>query len=95
VLHTLNPRLFPDTLAWIAEHAEDKLIFFDAPFLPLVKALAPKLPNVKAWVCMVDEQRMPAAEADAIPGLLNYEVLMKGPCVGVGVCGGGGWWWWW
>ena len=36
VLHTLNPRLHPDQVVWIADHAEDQILFFDLTFLPLV-----------------------------------------------------------
>ena len=40
VLHTINPRLHPDQIAWIANHAEDQVLFFDLTFLPLVEAIA-------------------------------------------------------
>lgn len=59
---------------------QDKAIFFDLPFLPLVQALQPKLPNIKAWVCMADEKSMPAAGAGAGADgdVLNYEALVNG-----------------
>src|ERR1700756_2079729 len=38
VLHTINPRLHPDQVAWIADHAEDRILFFDLTFLPFVEA---------------------------------------------------------
>jgi 3-(methylthio)propionyl---CoA ligase len=74
VLHTINPRLFPEQIAWIANHAEDQILFFDNTFLPLVEALAPQLKSVKAFVMMTDRAHVPA---DAkIPGLMCYEDLL-------------------
>lgn len=52
VCHTINPRLFPDQLVYIITHAEDRIIFFDATFLPLVDGLRDKLPDVEAFVLM-------------------------------------------
>src|ERR1700761_1763812 len=46
VLHTINPRLHPDQIAWIANHAEDRLVFFDATFWPIAQAVAGKCPTV-------------------------------------------------
>ena len=43
VLHTLNPRLHPDQVVWIADHAEDQVLFFDLTFLPLVEAIASRV----------------------------------------------------
>ena len=47
VLHTVNPRLHPDQMAWIVNHAEDEVMCFDMSFLPLIKAIAPKCPTVR------------------------------------------------
>src|SRR4051794_17839179 len=74
VLHTLNPRLHPDQVVWIAEHAEDKVVFFDLSFLPLIEAVAHRLDTVKAFVAMTDRSRMPASTS--IPNLLCYEDLV-------------------
>ncbi len=52
VCHTVNPRLFPQELLYIMDHAEDRMIFFDQTFLPLVQALRSKLPKVEAWILM-------------------------------------------
>ena len=60
-LHTLNPRLLPDQLAYIANHAEDTALFFDLTFLPLVEAIAPRCQTVQAFVLMTDREHMPAA----------------------------------
>ena len=74
VLHTLNPRLHPDQLVWIADHAEDRILFFDLTFLPLVEAVASRVKTIKAFVLMSDRAHMPAATK--IPNLLCYEELI-------------------
>ena len=75
VLHTLNPRLHPDQVAWIADHAEDRVLFFDVTFLPLVEAIAQRLGTVRHFVAMTDRSHMPATTT--IPGLLCYEDLIE------------------
>jgi acyl-CoA synthetase (AMP-forming)/AMP-acid ligase II len=74
VLHTLNPRLHPDQVVWIADHAEDQVLFFDLSFLPLIEAIAPRVKTIKAFVVMTDRARLPAQSA--IPNLLCYEDLI-------------------
>ncbi|HET8745899.1 MAG TPA: 3-(methylthio)propionyl-CoA ligase [Ramlibacter sp.] len=74
VLHTLNPRLHADQLVWIANHAEDEVLFFDLTFLPLVEAAAPRLRTVRSFVAMTDRAHMPASST--LPGLLCYEELL-------------------
>jgi len=59
VLHTINPRLHPDQVAWIADHAEDRVLFFDLTFLPLVEAIASRVKTIKAFVAMTDRAHMP------------------------------------
>jgi 3-(methylthio)propionyl---CoA ligase len=75
VLHTLNPRLHPDQVVYIADHAEDQVLFFDLTFWPLVKAVAARCKTVRHWVAMTDRAHMPA-DADAVPGLLCFEELI-------------------
>jgi 3-(methylthio)propionyl---CoA ligase len=75
VLHTLNPRLHPDQVVWIADHAEDQVLFFDLSFLPLIEAIANRTKTVKAFVAMTDRQHMPAHSA--VPNLLCYEELLE------------------
>ena len=65
VLHTLNPRLHPDQVVWIADHAEDQVLFFDLTFLPLIEAIAARVKTIKAFVAMTDRAHMPASEQDA------------------------------
>ncbi|NML44091.1 fatty-acid--CoA ligase [Ramlibacter sp. G-1-2-2] len=74
VLHTLNPRLHPDQVVWIADHAEDQVLFFDLTFLPLVEAVASRVKTIKAFVLMTDRARMPAKTS--VPNLLCYEDLL-------------------
>ena len=77
VLHTLNPRLHPEQLAYIANHAEDSVLCFDMTFLPLVQAVAAKLTTVKHFVAMTSREHMPSGEAAAkIPGLLCFDDLL-------------------
>ena len=73
VCHTINPRLFPDQLAYIINHAEDRYVLFDLSFVPLVEKLAPVCPGVRGWVAMTDQAHMPQA---AIANLLCYEALL-------------------
>ena len=75
VLHTLNPRLHPDQVTYIAGHAEDVALFFDLTFLPLVEAVASRLATVKTFVAMTDRAHMPAESR--IPNLLCYEDLLE------------------
>ena len=51
VIHTINPRLFADQLAYIVTHAEDRVLFYDAAFAPLVAALKPRWPTIEHYVC--------------------------------------------
>ncbi len=73
VLHTVNPRLFPEQLQYILHHAEDGVVFFDPVFAPLVEQLAPHLPLVRAWVALCDRAGLPAVQVDF---LLCYEDLL-------------------
>ncbi|CAH0192906.1 3-methylmercaptopropionyl-CoA ligase [Massilia sp. Bi118] len=75
VLHTINPRLHPEQIAYIVNHAEDQVLCFDLTFLPLVEAIAPHCATVKAFVLMSDRAHMPAAST--IANLLCYEELIE------------------
>ena len=75
VLHTLNPRLHPDQVVWIADHAEDQILFFDLSFLPLIEAIASRVSTVKAFVAMTDRAHMPASSK--LTNLLCYEELVE------------------
>ena len=71
VLHTLNPRLHPDQIAWIANHAEDTVLCFDMSFLPIVKAIHGHCPTIRQYVALCDADKLPADSG--IPGLVSYE----------------------
>ena len=70
VLHTINPRLFREQIAYIVNHADDRYLFFDTTFAPLVEALAPELPSVRGFVAMTDRAHMPALR---VPNVICYE----------------------
>jgi fatty-acyl-CoA synthase len=60
VYHTVNPRLFPDQIAWIVNHAEDRVMMTDLSFVPLLEQLAPRLPTIERVVVLTDRANMPA-----------------------------------
>jgi fatty-acyl-CoA synthase len=62
VYHTVNPRLFPDQIAWIINHAEDRIVMLDLTFVPLVESLADKLPSVERYVIFTDSAHMPSTK---------------------------------
>jgi fatty-acyl-CoA synthase len=70
VYHTLNPRLHPDQIAWIMNHAEDKVLFFDTSFAPILEAIAPKLKKTKLFVAMTDAAHLPEIK---VKKLVAYE----------------------
>ena len=72
VCHTINPRLFPEQIVYIVNHAEDRYVFFDLTFVPLVEKLRPLCKAVKGWVAMTDRAHMPAS----LPDVLCYEELL-------------------
>ena len=73
LMHTCNPRLHPDQLAFIINHAEDEAVLFDISFAPLVKAVAPRCGLVKHWICLSDKTHAPTVEGVDIQ---NYEDLI-------------------
>ena len=75
VCHTINPRLFPEQVAWIANDAEDKVICFDLNLLPLVEKLAPQMPSVAHFIVMTDRVHMPPSTT--LDRLLCYEELLE------------------
>ena len=71
VLHTINPRLHPDQIAWIANHAEDQVLCFDMTFLPIIQAIHSKCQSIRHWVAMCDVDKLPVDTG--IPNLVSYE----------------------
>ena len=71
VVHTVNPRLKPEQIAWMLNHAEDVFLAFDMTFLPIVEAIASSCPTVRGFIAMCDRERLP--KETKIPNLLAYE----------------------
>jgi len=68
VYHTVNPRLFPDQIAWIINHAEDRVMMTDLTFVPLLEKLADKLPRIERYIVFTDAAHMPATTLrNAVP----------------------------
>ena len=76
VMHTCNPRLHPQQLIYVINHAEDEVVLFDATFAPLVKGIAAHCPQVRAWVCLADAANTPTIEG--VANVMNYEGLITG-----------------
>ena len=70
VCHTVNPRLFPDQIAWIINHAEDRFLFTDITFMPLVEKLLPALKTIEKVIVLTDAAHMPET---ALPNVVPYE----------------------
>src|SRR3954465_1824815 len=78
IIHTINPRLFPEQIIYIANHAEDKVLFVDLTFVPLVEKVAASLKSVKHIVIMTDRAHMPTVmPGSALAGAHCYEDLVE------------------
>ena len=75
VLHTLNPRLHPDQIAWIINHAQDTVLCFDVGFLPIIRAIQAQCPSVRMYVALCEQDALPADHG--VAGLLSYEALIQ------------------
>lgn len=78
VMHTCNPRLHPDQLAYIVNHADDEVVLFDTTFAPLVRAIAASCPRVRHWVALCDADALAAIDLQGVPGVEAYETLVAG-----------------
>lgn len=101
VAHTINPRLFEEQIAYIANHAEDRILFFDLTFVKLVERLASNLKTVERYVLLTDRAHMPAdtnldlvcfedwiaAESDDEPWTVVPETAPAGLCYTSGTTG--------
>ncbi|MEY2658834.1 MAG: hypothetical protein RLZZ123_6 [Pseudomonadota bacterium] len=76
VLHTINPRLHPDQVTWIANHAEDQVLCFDLTFLPLVQKVHAHCKTIRHYVALCEAQALPADSG--IPNLVSYEQWISG-----------------
>ncbi|MEL7547368.1 MAG: long-chain-fatty-acid--CoA ligase [Pseudomonadota bacterium] len=74
VLHTINPRLHPEQVAWIANHAEDKILIFDTTFLPIIEAVKDQLHTVKTFVIFAGPDEMPENSLGAV----SYDLWIDG-----------------
>ncbi|MBP6901784.1 MAG: long-chain-fatty-acid--CoA ligase [Burkholderiaceae bacterium] len=74
VLHTVNPRLFPEQIDYIVNHAEDQVLFFDSSFAPLVEKLAPLFKTVRHFVAMCPRDKLPPLN---IANLLTWDELVE------------------
>jgi fatty-acyl-CoA synthase len=77
VAHTINPRLFEEQIIYIANHAEDRVLFFDLTFVKLVEKLAPSLSTIEHFVLLTDRAHMPESSLN----LLCYEDLLAAESV--------------
>jgi fatty-acyl-CoA synthase len=73
VLHTVNPRLFPEQIEYIVNHAEDTVVFFDPVFAPLIEKLQHNFPSVRHYVALCDKAHLPDVD---IANLTDYESLI-------------------
>jgi acyl-CoA synthetase (AMP-forming)/AMP-acid ligase II len=76
VLHTLNPRLHPDQIVWICNHAEDQVLCFDMSFLPIVQAIHRRCTSIRHFIALCDVDKLP--KDSGIPGLRSYEAWIAG-----------------
>ena len=68
IYHTINPRLFPDQIVWIANHAQDRLMLLDLTFVPMLEQIASRLPSIERYVVLTAARHMPATSLrDAVP----------------------------
>lgn len=70
IYHTLNPRLFPEQLVWIMNHAEDKAVFVDLTFMPLLEKIAGSIKSLKHVIVLTDSAHMPQT---VLPNVICYE----------------------
>ncbi|MDR5771443.1 3-(methylthio)propionyl-CoA ligase [Caballeronia sp. LP006] len=76
VCHTINPRLFPDQVAFIIDHADDSYVLFDMTFAPLVEMIAPQCPNVKGWIALGDAACIEQHLSNLSVPVMSYESLV-------------------
>jgi fatty-acyl-CoA synthase len=75
IYHTINPRLFPEQIAWIVNHAEDRVMMLDTSFVPLMEKLAGKLPSIERYIVLTDAGHMPAT---SLRNAVAYEDWLAG-----------------
>ncbi|KUL94056.1 long-chain fatty acid--CoA ligase [Bosea sp. WAO] len=75
ITHTVNPRLFPDQIAWIINHAGDRLLFLDLTFVKLIEGIQDKLPTIERYIILTDREHMPET---SLKGAVAYEDWLAG-----------------
>ncbi len=75
VCHTINPRLFPEQIVYVLNHAEDRLLFMDLTFLPLAEKLGSHFKTVEAVVALADAEALPESD---LASLISYEAFLEG-----------------
>ena len=70
IYHTVNPRLFPDQIAWIINHAGDRMMFVDTTFVPLMEKIQDKVPSIEKFIVLTDKAHMPQT---TLRGAVPYE----------------------
>jgi fatty-acyl-CoA synthase len=70
ICHTVNPRLFPEQIAWIINHAQDRIVMTDITFVPILEKVADKMPSVERYVVLTDKAHMPET---TLKNAINYE----------------------
>jgi fatty-acyl-CoA synthase len=70
ICHTVNPRLFPEQIAWIINHAQDRIVMTDITFVPILEKVADKMPSVERYVVLTDKAHMPGT---TLKNAINYE----------------------
>jgi len=73
ICHTVNPRLFPEQIEYIVNHAGDKIVFVDPDFIPILESLADKLPTVARYIVLTEPSRMPATK---LQNVSDYETFI-------------------
>ncbi len=73
ICHTVNPRLFPEQIAWIVNHAEDRVMMLDLTFVPLVEKLADKMPSIERYIILTDDAHMPQT---SLRDAVSYETWL-------------------
>ena len=75
IYHTVNPRLFPEQLVWIINHAEDRVMMTDLTFVPILEKIADKLPSIERYIVLTDAAHMPAT---SLKNAIAYEDFIAG-----------------
>lgn len=74
ICHTVNPRLFPDQIAWIVNHAQDRVMITDLTFIPVLEKIADQIPSVERFVVLTDAEHMPQT---TLKNAIAYEEWLK------------------